>query len=37
MAQLVNRPTLGFTSGHDLTVRDFEPRIRLCADCADPS
>ena len=25
MAQLVKRPTLGFSSGHDLTVHEFEP------------
>ena len=27
-------PTLGFGSGHDLTVRGFEPHIRVCADSA---
>ena len=32
VAHLVKRPTLGFGSGRDLTVREFEPRIRLCAD-----
>ena len=30
MAQLVNRLTLDFSSGHDLTVGEFEPRI--CSD-----
>ena len=25
-----------FGSGHDLTVREFEPRIRLCADSSEP-
>ena len=26
----------GLSSGHDLTVREFEPRIRLCADSLEP-
>ena len=25
-----------FSSGHDLTVREFEPRIGLCADSSEP-
>ena len=25
-----------FTSGHDLTIREFKPRIRLCADSSEP-
>ena len=25
-----------FSSGHDLAVREFEPRIRLCADGSEP-
>ena len=25
-----------FSSGHDLTVREFEPRVRLCADSSEP-
>ena len=37
LAQSVKRPTLGFGSGHDLTVREFEPRIGLCADSAEPA
>ena len=32
VVQSVKHPTLGFSSGHDLTVREFEPSIRLCAD-----
>ena len=32
MAQSVKRLTLDFSSGHDLTVREFKPRIRLDAD-----
>ena len=28
--QAVKRPTLGFSSGHDLTVPEFEPRTELC-------
>ena len=31
MVQWVKRPTLGFGSGHDLTVREFKPLNRLCA------
>ena len=31
VAQLVERPTLD-GSGHDLTVREFKPRVGLCAD-----
>ena len=34
MAQLVKRPTFG--SGHDFTVRGFEPCVRLCADSSEP-
>ena len=37
MAQLVKRPTLGFSSGHDLTVHEFEPRTGLCADSVEPA
>ena len=36
MAQLVKRLTLGFSSGHDLTVREFESRIWLCAESSEP-
>ena len=35
MAQSVKRPTLptlGFSSGHDFTTREFEPHVGLCAD-----
>ena len=37
MAQALKHPTLGFTSGHDLTVREIEPRVRLCADSVEPT
>ena len=37
MAQLGERPTLDFCSGHDLTVCEFEPQIGLCADGAEPA
>ena len=30
VAQSVKHPTPDFVSGHDLTVREFEPHIRLC-------
>ena len=36
MAQLVKWQTLDFCSGHDLAVCEFKPRIRLCADRAEP-
>ena len=32
VAQLVKRPTLGFGLGHDLTVSEFKPPIRLHAN-----
>ena len=32
MVQSVKRQTLGFSSGHHLTVREWGPRIELCAD-----
>ena len=32
VAQLVERPTLDFGSGHELTVPEIEPRVRLWAD-----
>ena len=35
MAQSVKCPTLGFSSGHDLMVREFKPRIGLGADSAE--
>ena len=37
MAQSVKHPTLGFSSGHDLTVGEFEPCIGLRADNAEPA
>ena len=37
MAQWVKCPTLDFSSGHDLTVCEFDPRIRLCADSVEPA
>ena len=37
MAQLVKHLTLGFSSGGDLVVREFEPHIGLCADSAEPA
>ena len=37
VAQSVERLTLDFGSGHDLTVREFEPRFGLCADSAEPA
>ena len=36
MAQSVKHLTLGFSSGHDLTVSDFEPHVGLCAGSAEP-
>ena len=37
MAQSVERPTVGFDSGHDLTVHEFEPQVRFRADSAEPA
>ena len=37
VAQSVKRLTLDFCSGHDLTVRGFEPHIELCADSTEPA
>ena len=37
VAQSVERPALDFGSGHELMVCEFEPRIRLCADRAEPA
>ena len=35
VAHSVKCPTLDFGSGHDLTVREIEPRVWLCADSAE--
>ena len=35
VAQLVKCPTLGFSSGHDLSVHGLEPCIGLCADSVE--
>ena len=37
MAQSVKCPTLDFSSGHDLTVCEFEPHMGLCADRVEPA
>ena len=36
VAQMVKHGTLDFSSGHDLTVRGFEPCVGLCADGSEP-
>ena len=36
MAQLVRRLILDFSSGHDLTVHEFEPHIGLSAVSTEP-
>ena len=36
VAQSVKHSTLGFSSGHDLTVYELEPHIGLCAHSAEP-
>ena len=33
----MERPTLGFSSGHDLPICEFEPRIRLLAVSIEPA
>ena len=35
-AQSIKRLTLGFGSGHDLAVCEFEPHVGLCADSSEP-
>ena len=37
MAQSVKHLTLGFCSGHDLTVPEFKPRMELLADSVEPA
>ena len=37
MAQSVNRLTLDFGSGHDVTVPETEPRVGLCAESTEPA
>ena len=37
VSQSVKHPTLGLGAGHDLTVRGFEPLIRLCVDSVEPA
>ena len=37
VARSVKRQTPDFSPGHDLTVRGFEPRIRLCPGGAEPA
>ena len=37
VAQSVKCLTLGFDSGHDLTVRGFEPHLGLCVDGMEPA
>ena len=37
VTQLVKHPILDFGSGHELTVRETEPHIRLCGDSAEPA
>ena len=35
-ARSIERPALDFSSDHDLTAREFEPRVGLCADSSEP-
>ena len=37
VAQSVKRPMLGFGSGHDLTIHEIKPRVRLCVDSSEPA
>ena len=37
MAQSVKRPTLDFSSGHDLMVHEFKPHIMLFTDSLKPA
>ena len=37
MTHLIERLTLDLGSGHDLSIRGFEPHGRLCADSVEPA
>ena len=37
LTDLVKCLTLGFSSGHDLTVHETESHVRLCADGVEPA
>ena len=37
VAQSVEYPTLDLCSGHDLMVRELEPRIGLCTNSVEPA
>ena len=37
VVQSVKHPTIDFSSGHDLTVFEIEPCIKLCADNVEPA
>ena len=37
MGQVVKCPTLDFSSGHDLTVQEFEPHFGLYDDSVKPA
>ena len=37
VAQSVKHLTLDFSSGHDLTVHEIEPRVGLCTDRVEPA
>ena len=37
VTQSLEHQTLDFGSGHDFTVPEFEPQIRLCVDSAEPA
>ena len=37
VAQLVEHPTLGFSSGHDLVGAGFVSQVRLCANSVEPA
>ena len=37
MAQSVKPVTLDFSSGYDLTVREFEPHVRFCTNSVEPA
>ena len=36
-AESVRHPTLDLGSGHDLTIGEFKPQVRLCTDSAEPA
>ena len=37
VAQLLKHLTLNFGSGHDLTIHEIKPHVKLCASSVEPA